>query len=349
MSIDISKMKINLKLALNRMKIQKNKKHNEIKSGRRAIAELLKNGKEEVARVKVEGVIRDELLLEAFEILDLFVELLLSRIEMMKMQSGCPFDLKEAVCTVIYAAPRMDVKELTEVRSMFIQKYGKPFASEAMENKGSCVNAKVIHKMSIVTPETCHVFDCLGSIAKEYNIDWVSPLSASPDEMGMFPAPPGMAAPLQPQYAQYPYQQPGMNPHMLMQQQALSPSQQLLQNPQLFAQQPYPQQSQQFQPQQFQQNSFPPHSQQQLQPPPPQQQQQQPFMFPAVPQQQPSPYNPNVAPPPYQPTYEQQHQQQHQQQPYNPNANQHPQNITPGNPNDASIDDLMARFNNLKK
>jgi vacuolar protein sorting-associated protein IST1 len=150
------------------MKIQKNKKHNEIKAGRKAIADLLRNGKEEVARVKVEGVIRDEMLLEAFEILDLFVELLLSRLEMMKMQSGCPFDLREAVCTVIYAAPRMSVKELSEVRSMFIQKYGKPFASEAMENKGSCVNSKVIHKMSVVTPETCQVFDCLGSIAKVY-------------------------------------------------------------------------------------------------------------------------------------------------------------------------------------
>ena len=85
------------------------------------------------------------------------MELLLSRVELLKMQTGCPFDLKEAVCTIIYAAPRLSQKvhfgfafssvclfvwailiqlqELTEVRHQFIEKYGKPFAQEAMENK----------------------------------------------------------------------------------------------------------------------------------------------------------------------------------------------------------------------
>jgi vacuolar protein sorting-associated protein IST1 len=116
------------------------------------------------------------------------------------MQTGCPFDLREAVCTLIYAAPRIDAKELLEVRSQFIEKYGKPFASEAMENKGNCVNAKIIHKMSVVTPENATVFEYLGSIAKEFGVEWVSPISANPGELGMFPAPPAhIAPPMQPQ------------------------------------------------------------------------------------------------------------------------------------------------------
>jgi vacuolar protein sorting-associated protein IST1 len=135
----------------------------------------------------VEAVIREQMMLDAFEILDLFVELLLSRAELLKMQTNCPFDLREAVCTVIYVAPRMDAKverkekrkrmillknklvqELTEVRAQFIEKYGKPFASEAMENKGNCVNAKIIHKMSVITPDNATVFEYLGSIAKGF-------------------------------------------------------------------------------------------------------------------------------------------------------------------------------------
>ncbi len=157
-----------------------------------------------MARVKVEAVIRDEMMLQAFEILELFVELLLSRAELLKMQTGCPFDLREAVCTVIYAAPRIDAKELLEVRSQFIEKYGKPFASEAMENKGGCVNAKIIHKMSVLTPENATVFEFLASIAKEFGVEWVSPISASPGEMGMFPAPPAhIAPPMQPQQPAY--------------------------------------------------------------------------------------------------------------------------------------------------
>jgi vacuolar protein sorting-associated protein IST1 len=140
------------------------------------IAELLRQGKEEIARVKVEAVIRDDMMLQAFEIIDLFLELILSRIGMLKMQAGVPFDLKEvgscfsflttttelktmqkqqfvhtkqAICTIIYCAPRLEAPELLEVRSQFILKYGKPFASEAMENKGHCVNEKVIHKVGV--------------------------------------------------------------------------------------------------------------------------------------------------------------------------------------------------------
>ena len=122
------------------------------------------------------------------------------------MQQGCPFDMKEAVCTIIYAAPRLSQKELTEVRHQFIEKYGKAFASEAMENKGNCVNAKLIHKMSVITPDNNVVFEYLGSIAKEYKLDWTSPLSAQPGEMGMFPAPPSMPAPMEPHHS--PYQPP---------------------------------------------------------------------------------------------------------------------------------------------
>ncbi len=49
---------------------------------------------------------------------------------------------------------------------------GKAFASEAMENKGHCVNEKVIHKLSVVTPDNCCVVEYLQSIAKEGGSCW---------------------------------------------------------------------------------------------------------------------------------------------------------------------------------
>ena len=53
--------------------------------------------------------------------------------------------------------------------------------------------------MSVITPENNVVFEYLDGIAKEFKLDWSSPLSASPGEMGMFPTPPSMPAPMQPQ------------------------------------------------------------------------------------------------------------------------------------------------------
>jgi vacuolar protein sorting-associated protein IST1 len=48
--------KVQLKLAINRLKLQKAKKENLIKEQKRQIAELLKQGKDESARIKVHMV-----------------------------------------------------------------------------------------------------------------------------------------------------------------------------------------------------------------------------------------------------------------------------------------------------
>lgn len=46
----------------------------------------------------------------------------------------CPIDLKEAITSVIFAAPRCsDIPELVDARKNFTAKYGKEFASAALE------------------------------------------------------------------------------------------------------------------------------------------------------------------------------------------------------------------------
>jgi len=69
---DQNQCKTHLKLAVNRIKLLKNKKDNNIKNQKREIAELLKCGKDESGRIKVENVIRDDFIIEAYEIIELF-------------------------------------------------------------------------------------------------------------------------------------------------------------------------------------------------------------------------------------------------------------------------------------
>jgi hypothetical protein len=46
----------------------------------------------------------------------------------------CPIDLKEAIASVIFASMRCsDVTELADVRKNFTSKYGKEFATSALE------------------------------------------------------------------------------------------------------------------------------------------------------------------------------------------------------------------------
>lgn len=74
-----NKLKVQLKLAINRLKMLQAKKTSLCQHQRREIATLLDKGKEESARVRVEHVIREDLFIEAMEILELYCDLLLAR------------------------------------------------------------------------------------------------------------------------------------------------------------------------------------------------------------------------------------------------------------------------------
>jgi len=179
---DANLCKVNLKLAINRLKLQKSKRENGNKNHKHEIAQLLETGKEESARIKVEGVIREDFIIEAFEILELFCELLLARLGPLEISKECPNDLKEAVCTIIYAAPRIDIKELLVVRQQLLLKYGREFVMEATSNRDNCVNARVVHKLSVQMPETYVVFQYLNEIAKYYDVNWKAELSSDPND-----------------------------------------------------------------------------------------------------------------------------------------------------------------------
>ena len=59
------------------------------------------------------------------------------------VRRNCDPAIIEAVNTVIYAAPRSEVKELLLVRDQLAAKFGREFVSNAMENKDESVNPRV--------------------------------------------------------------------------------------------------------------------------------------------------------------------------------------------------------------
>lgn len=61
------------------------------------------------------------------------------------MSRECPLDLKEAISSVCFAAPRCaDLPELLQVQMMFAGKYGKEFIAAATELLPECgVNRQV--------------------------------------------------------------------------------------------------------------------------------------------------------------------------------------------------------------
>lgn len=73
------RLKTNLRLAINRLKLLEKKKSELAQKARKEIADYISEGKYERAKIRVEHIIREDYLVEAMELIEMYCDLLLSR------------------------------------------------------------------------------------------------------------------------------------------------------------------------------------------------------------------------------------------------------------------------------
>ncbi|KAI8950941.1 regulator of Vps4 activity in the MVB pathway-domain-containing protein [Xylaria longipes] len=167
----VAKIKVQLKLSIARLRMVQQRDESMGKAQRRAMAQLLEVGKIESARIRTENIIRSDINTELHEILELYCELLLARAALLESPT-CDPGLEEAVKSIIYAAPRTEIKELQQVRVLLGERFGKEFVLAAMENSDGSVSEKVVKKLSVTPPKPELVQGYLEEIAKAYGVDW---------------------------------------------------------------------------------------------------------------------------------------------------------------------------------
>ncbi|XP_045675213.1 IST1 homolog isoform X2 [Phyllostomus hastatus] len=108
------RLRANLQLAVSRLKLLERKKTEQAQKARKEIADYLAAGKDERARIRVEHIIREDYLVEAMEILELYCDLLLARFGLIQTTQALDSGLAESVSTLIWAAPQLqsEVPEL---------------------------------------------------------------------------------------------------------------------------------------------------------------------------------------------------------------------------------------------
>ncbi|XP_023611805.1 uncharacterized protein LOC102442877 isoform X5 [Myotis lucifugus] len=108
------RLRVNLQLVVNRLKLLERKKTEQAQKARKEVADHLAAGKDERARIRVEHIIREDYLVEAMELLELYCNLLLARFSLIQATKDLDSGLAESVSTLIWAAPRLqsEVPEL---------------------------------------------------------------------------------------------------------------------------------------------------------------------------------------------------------------------------------------------
>ncbi|CAK8536448.1 unnamed protein product [Lathyrus sativus] len=166
-----SKCKNAIKKACYRIGFLKSKRQTIVKQLRNDLAKLIQSGREETALNRVEQLIKDESMADAYELLEKFCEFILSQLSYIRRHKDCPNDIKVAVSSLIFASARCgEIPELSVIRQLFGRRYGEKFAKAAVElYPGNFVNKQLTENLS----EKCVTEDLkyamVNKIARENN------------------------------------------------------------------------------------------------------------------------------------------------------------------------------------
>ncbi|XP_018330471.1 IST1 homolog [Agrilus planipennis] len=226
-SPNYTKLKTHLRLAINRLKLLEKKKTELTQKARKEIADYLQAGKIERAKIRVEHIIREDYLVEAMEVVEMYCDLVLARFGLITQMNTLDEGIAEAVSSLIWVSPRLqsDVAELKVISDLLAAKYGKPYGDACRAEAVATISEKLKHKLSIQTPPKLLVEKYLIEIAKIYNIEYEPDPQVMQEEKGRdamlidlsdknnlgMPQPPGFVGYPQPPMAPFSY--PPLMPH----------------------------------------------------------------------------------------------------------------------------------------
>ncbi|CAH1118000.1 unnamed protein product [Phaedon cochleariae] len=177
------KLKTNLRLAISRLKLLQKKKTELIEKSRREIGDYILAGKVERAKIRVETIIREDYLVEALELVEMYCDLLLARFGLISNMKELDDGISEAVSSLIWVSPRLqsDIQELKVIADLLGSKYGPSFVEACKIESIEAISAKLKHKLSIHSPPKLLVEKYMIEISKCYNI----PYEPDPQIMAM--------------------------------------------------------------------------------------------------------------------------------------------------------------------
>ncbi|KAK2961037.1 putative Regulator of Vps4 activity in the MVB pathway [Blattamonas nauphoetae] len=165
-----------------------------IEAAKMDIANLMKQGKTEIARAKTESFISARHEYEGHQIIEIYCELVKARLTFLDSEVVCPDNMTESVGGLVYAQRFADVEYLTALKKHIKSKYGPEKVAE-WEQGLSGITPRFITKWDNSIPPDDLVSKELSQICQQYGIPYETPASlgnqwAAPDIPASAPPPP---------------------------------------------------------------------------------------------------------------------------------------------------------------
>ncbi|CAM0875203.1 unnamed protein product [Alopecurus aequalis] len=149
-----ARLKSLLGLATKRIAVARAHRQVRCAQARGDVEQLLRLGHADRALLRAEQVIREQEVLDVFDMLESYCTLIAERSALVDAHRECPEELREAAAGLVYAAARCgDLPELQEVRALLAAKFGRGFVAAAAELRSGCgINTKIVQKLSTKQP-----------------------------------------------------------------------------------------------------------------------------------------------------------------------------------------------------
>ncbi|XP_011027940.1 PREDICTED: uncharacterized protein LOC105128115 [Populus euphratica] len=155
-----------------RLNLLKRKRHSIVRQLREDIAQLLKIGQNEAAFARVEQLLKDRSLLDAYDLVDHYCEFIILHFPYIRRHKDRPKDINEAVSTLIFAAAWFgDLPELRAIRKLFGKRYGQKFIKDvAALQSGNLVNHEIMEKLRLKLISDSVKLKLINEIAMDYGL-----------------------------------------------------------------------------------------------------------------------------------------------------------------------------------
>ena len=170
-----AEIKTYIMIIQNKIALYRNKKVSSIKQKKKEIEKCLRENNLDVAKAKMDSIIREEDMITVYDILTPLCEILKERVTYIISSTECPPDLRAQLDSVLYASTRVEISEFQVLRDLILRKYGQNYIAKADANVDKLVNVNLEEKLRVKSASDVLLVIRLKQLCKEKKIQFEFP------------------------------------------------------------------------------------------------------------------------------------------------------------------------------